>query len=277
MVEYLPLASASPTAHDDDEFDTLKHGSWVPHQSSTFNNSTTLTWLTILMGIMATFAAAAFHITILSETSRLPSIRSPNDVTSTLKMVRPSPNLEKGHANIKHWKKVKIPRMVFPRLIVRANEAEPNTVYQSGQSVLLSPSDSMFYHWKTKSAWSKCYITAWVSSPEKLIAGGKHYAAEGDVTAIEVWNVSSPNPLKEVTWNTRPRRLSLMGTVNFTTRDGQNQDSNLDGQELKRPTPLFDCSGMVDLTVEIACMSCRLQFDQIFSDPPLGFELLELA
>ena len=128
----------------------------------------------------------------------------------------------------------------------------------------------MFYHWTLKSTWSKCYIAAWVSSPEKLIESGKHYAAEGDVTAIEVWNVSSRNPLKEMTWNTRPRRLSLMGTVNFTTHDIQRQDPNLEGQELKRPTPLFNCSGRMDLTVEIACTSCRLQFDQIFSDPALG-------
>jgi hypothetical protein len=128
----------------------------------------------------------------------------------------------------------------------------------------------MFYNWKVKSAWSKCYITAWVSSPEQLIASGKHYTVEGDVTAIEVWNVSSRNSLEEMTWNTRPRRLSLMGTVNFTTHDVQNQDSSLDGQELKQPTPIFNCSGMVGLTVEIACTSCRLQFDQIFSDPPLG-------
>jgi hypothetical protein len=107
MAEYMPLVSIPPAAHDDDEFDILKPGGWVAPQSSTVNNRTTLTWLTILMGIMTTLAAAAFHITILSETSGLQSIRSPNDVTSTLKMVRPSPNLDKGRANIKHWKKVK--------------------------------------------------------------------------------------------------------------------------------------------------------------------------
>jgi hypothetical protein len=107
-VEYMPLASISPAAHDDDELDILKPGDWVAPQSGIINTSrTALTWLTILMGIMATLAAAAFHITILSETSGLQSIRSPNDVISTLKMVRPSPNLEKGRANIKQWKKVK--------------------------------------------------------------------------------------------------------------------------------------------------------------------------
>lgn len=61
-----------------------------------------------------------------------------------------------------------------------------------------------------------------------------------------------------------------MGTVNFTSREIQSRINHLAGQELKLPTPLFDCSGEVYLTVEIACKSCRLQFDQIYTDPPLG-------
>jgi hypothetical protein len=129
----------------------------------------------------------------------------------------------------------------------------------------------MFYHWKIKGAWEKCYISGWVSPHEELIASGKSYAAEGDVTAVEIWNVSSrpdQQSLKAMSWNTRPERLSLMGTVNFTSPDVQ--DPSLDGQELKWPTPLFDCSGVLELTVEIACMSCHLQFDQIFSNPALG-------
>jgi hypothetical protein len=135
----------------------------------------------------------------------------------------------------------------------------------------------MFYQWKTKSAWPKCYISGWVSSSENLKLGNKHYTAEGDVTAIEIWNVSSPldsQSLKTMSWNNRPKRVSLMGTVNFTSHDTQNRVKHLDGQELKTPTPLFHCSGDVDLTVEIACASCRLQFDQVFSDPPLGLCLV---
>ena len=131
----------------------------------------------------------------------------------------------------------------------------------------------MFYHWKLKDRWPTCYISGWVSSHSRLIAGNKSYMAEGDVTAIEIWNVSTPadrKSLKTMSWNTRPERLSIMGTVNFTSHDIQEQTPELDGQELKWPTPLFDCRGRVDLTVEITCGSCHLQFDQIFSDPALG-------
>jgi hypothetical protein len=101
----------------------------------------------------------------------------------------------------------------------------------------------------------------------------KSYIAEGDVTAIEIWNVTAPTDpqsLRTMSWNTRPNRISLMGTVNFTSREIQNKIQDLDGQELKMPTPLFDCSDEVNLTIEIACKSCRLQFDQIYTDPPLG-------
>lgn len=133
--------------------------------------------------------------------------------------------------------------------------------------------DSMFYHWKLGGHWPTCYISGWVSSHSELIAGNKSYMAEGDVTAIEIWNVSTPadrKSLKTMSWNTRPERLSIMGTVNFTSDDIQKQTQELDGQELKWPTPRFDCRGRVDLTVEITCGSCHLKFDQIFSDPALG-------
>jgi len=158
----------------------------------------------------------------------------------------------------------------------------------------------MFYHWKTKSPWQGCYISGWVSPSKLLIPSGKGYSAEGDVTAIEIWNASSPTgskSLKAMSWNTRPQRLSLMGTVNFTSRDTQKQVLELIGQELKSPTPRFGCNGDIDLTIEITCKACHLEFDQVFSTPalgqysivcrygysylisrhPLGFELIELA
>lgn len=128
----------------------------------------------------------------------------------------------------------------------------------------------MFYHWETTTTRQRCYIGAWVSPPEKLAAANKSLVVEGDVTAIEIWNVSIPTYPQTMSWNTRPNRLSLMGTVNFTRNDIRNQIAGLDGQELRAPTPLFDCGGEVNLSVEIVCKSCHLQFDQIFTDPPLG-------
>jgi hypothetical protein len=131
----------------------------------------------------------------------------------------------------------------------------------------------MIYHWRSNSSWPKCYLTAWVSSAEDLIAGNKSYSAAGDVTALEIWNVSTPaNPssLKTMSWNTRPARIALLGTVNFTSRALQNRLHYLDAQELKDPTPRFDCLGDTEITVEVTCKECQLRFEQIFSMPPLG-------
>ena len=131
----------------------------------------------------------------------------------------------------------------------------------------------MIYHWRIgHRSWPKCYINAWVPSPDELVQGSKSYAAEGDVTAIEIWKLSNPDPesLRMMSWNARPKRLSLMGMVNFTSRYVQNRVHELDGQQLKWPTPLFSCGGMLNITIEIVCTSCQLQFEQIFSLPALG-------
>lgn len=182
----------------------------------------------------------------------------------------------------------------MPRTLVRVNAAEPNRTYDAGSSVLLGPSvssvrcvtilsyndyyffgkDSMIYHWKANPGnWPRCYITACVATPDQLAAGHKSYTAEGDITAIEIWKVSTPQnstSLQTLSWNTRPERLSLLGTVNFTSHYAQSQVPALDGQELRWPTPLFNCSSMEDMAVEIACSACRLQFDQLSSFPALG-------
>lgn len=73
-----------------------------------------------------------------------------------------------------------------------------------------------------------------------------------------------------MSWNTRPARISLLGTVSFTSRDTQNILGYLDAQEIKAPTPRFDCLGDTEITVEVACAACQLEFDQVFSMPPLG-------
>jgi len=131
----------------------------------------------------------------------------------------------------------------------------------------------MIYHWRIgHRSWPKCYINAWVPSPDELVQGSKSYAAEGDVTAIEIWKLSNPDPesLRMMSWNARPKRLSLMGMVNFTSRYISYRVHELDGQQLKWPTPLFSCGGMLNITIEIVCTSCQLQFEQIFSLPALG-------
>ncbi|KAJ6620034.1 hypothetical protein B0H10DRAFT_1114977 [Mycena sp. CBHHK59/15] len=270
MTVYMPLMSTPPP--DDGAEDEIK-----PTGSQL--SSRHLVLFSTLMALLACLSAAAFHLSVLSASYGAEPLFSPNDIVSSLRMAVPSPNLEKGHDTMKK-NKFKFPRMVFPMLMVRANAAEPNAVHNSGSSIVLSPTDSMVYHWRSNSTWSKCYLSGWVSSPERLIAGHKSYTAEGDVTAIEIWNLSTPadpNSLKTMSWSTRPTRISLLGTVNFTSRETQSRLHYLDAQEIKAPTPRFDCLGDTQLTVEITCKACRLEFDQVFSMPPLGFELMQPA
>ncbi|KAF7364878.1 hypothetical protein MVEN_00358200 [Mycena venus] len=269
MADYTPLMSAPP---DEDEVDSNKPP--VQQLSQRY-----VLLFSLLLALVAIAAAAAFHLSVLSafyETQHLPR---PKDIESSLPVVQPSPNLEKGHAIMKK-ERFKFPRMVFPMFIVRANAAAPDEIYESGSSVVLSPTDSMIYHWRSNSSWPKCYLTGWVSSSEELRAGRKSYTSKGDVTALEIWNLSTPenhNSLQAMSWNTRPARVSLLGTVNFTSRETQNRLGDLDAQEIKAPTPRFDCLGDTEITVEVVCKVCRLEFEQVFSMPPLGFELMQLA
>ncbi|KAJ7701477.1 hypothetical protein B0H17DRAFT_924277 [Mycena rosella] len=124
-----------------------------------------------------------------------------------------------------------------------------------------SPRTVIHYHWSS-SSWPQCYLTVWVSAAEELIAGHKSYTAEGDVTGIEIWNLGAPadrSALKTML-EYRARLVSLLGTVNFTSRATQSRLKYLDAQELKPPTPRFDCLGDREITVEVACAACRLEF-----------------
>ncbi|KAJ7122690.1 hypothetical protein C8R43DRAFT_933173 [Mycena crocata] len=270
MVEYTPLLSAVPEDEAEEEIQfrhlTKAHSlRYIP-------------LLTVLMALLAICAAGAFHLSVLSEVD-LEALLSPNEIESRLRMAQPSPNLEKGLDTMLK-KKMKLPQMVFPKYIVRANAAFPNKIYESGSSVVLSATDSMIYHWRTKSKWPTCYIAGWVSPSAELVAGNKSYTSEGDVTSIQIWNLTAPanrDMLKIMSWNTRPARLSLLGTVNFTSIEIQRRIVDLDGHELRPPAPRFDCLGVTEMTVEVVCTTCRLEFQQVFSDPALGFEFMQLA
>lgn len=131
----------------------------------------------------------------------------------------------------------------------------------------------MFYRWRVHHApETRCYIIAMVPEPTPLAASTKPYVAEGNVSAIEIWNVTHPGPLHSLSWNTRPQRVSLLGTVEFApppVYDGHTQDA----KELWTPTPMFDCSDDLVLTIEIACQDCRIEFEQTFDPPALGEKL----
>ncbi|KAJ7258688.1 hypothetical protein C8J57DRAFT_1234277 [Mycena rebaudengoi] len=233
-VEYTALRSTAPDDGAEDEVE--------PKEGNKARSPCYPLLFSVLMAFAAIGAAAAFHLSMLSNTVPL---LTPKEVESSLRLAQPSPNLEKGR-DIMTKKKCKFPQMVFPRYMTRANSASPDTVYQSGSAVVLSPADSMIYYWKSNSKWPMCYLAGWVSATHDLIEGNKSYPSEGDLATIEVWNLTIPaNPktLKAMTWNTRPARVSLLGTVNFTSVETQRSVRELDGQELRAPTPRFPCLG----------------------------------
>ncbi|KAF7299741.1 hypothetical protein HMN09_00980000 [Mycena chlorophos] len=270
MAEYTPLMRLSP-----DEEEELKKHEYDLGEAKQARRRV------LYSAIGAAFAVLLSLLVYLDPTLRYTAhgnaLLSATDVETLLERVLPSPNLDEGHATMRK-NRFKFPRMIFPEAMVRANAANPDELHFHGSSVVLSSSDSMIYHWTTNSSWPSCYLTGWVSPPERLLEGNKSYKATGDVTAIEVWRLQdvSGSYLRAngVSWNTRPARLSLMGTVNFTNRVEQEHLHHLDGQELKAPTPRLPCSGVTEITVELAfadsCVGCRLEFQQVFSMPPLG-------
>ncbi|KAF9061146.1 hypothetical protein BDP27DRAFT_1338555 [Rhodocollybia butyracea] len=172
-----------------------------------------------------------------------------------LTILTPYPN--KDQADILLASK-KSPKMWFSGRIVNVNSNEPSRVKTPGSHVVISGTDSTFFHWVTNlSPTASCYIEAVVSNASALAAGGKtSYVSTGNISALEVWNVTAL-PKSGITWDTRPQRLNLLGTLNFTEDYLRSYDT---GWQLRDPTP----SG------------CWLEFETVFSDPPLSIDLQEL-
>lgn len=153
MTEYTPLSTSPPPDYGGEDEMESKLKPTTNQLSPRY-----LLLFSVLMALMAISAAAAFHLSVLSATHEPELLLRPKDIESSLRMVRPSPNLEQGHDIMKKkkfkcgsWpscayfpvlKAPSVPRMVFPMFIVRANAAAPDTVYQSGSSVVLSPTVS---------------------------------------------------------------------------------------------------------------------------------------
>ncbi|KAJ7832968.1 hypothetical protein B0H13DRAFT_2370701 [Mycena leptocephala] len=124
---------------------------------------------TVLIALLAIFAAGAFHLSVVSDSHHRFSHRKSS-----------GPDFE-WHNRLPILRRARhdVPEMIFPMYITRVNADSPDTVYNSSTSVVLSSTDSMIYHWRTISKWPMCYITGWVSPSKDLIAGHKSYISEG--------------------------------------------------------------------------------------------------
>ncbi|KAG1728837.1 uncharacterized protein EDB91DRAFT_1160518 [Suillus paluster] len=127
--------------------------------------------------------------------------------------------------------------MYFPSAIVRANKALPDQIYTSGSHVMLSENVSGF------------------PCPEAI----RSLISFQDSMYYQ-WHLAGTQ---------RPQRIALMGTVVFLPGKQKIEQSQL-------PTR-FSCGKKATVSIEVACDGCRLEFEQIFSSPPLAFDLMEIG
>lgn len=176
--------------------------------------------------------------------------------------------------------KQKAPKLYFPSAIVRVNKALPDQVYTSGSHVILSDSDSMFFQWHLgRSRFTSCYIDSIVPTVEDGLSANKSYIASGSLTKIQIWNVTTPaEDMMSLSWNTRPRRIALMGTVAFLPEKEKIEQLGLEDGWQSQLATRFSCGKKASvITVEVACDGCRIEFEQLFSVPPLAFDLMEIG
>lgn len=137
----------------------------------------------------------------------------------------------------------------------------------------------MFFQWRyAPSRFRTCYIgTAMPDDPAKAIAANKTYTSSGSLEGIKVWLVETPpldSPtMKNLSWATRLERLGLLGTIAFYNMNEPENVEKLgleDGWQLEVPTLRFECWQGGSITIEVTCETCYLEFDQLFSLPPLG-------
>jgi len=178
-------------------------------------------------------------------------------------------------------KKIPGPGLFFPRSIIRANQALPDQVYNSSSQVVLSDNDSMFYQWHMDASnFTSCYVAGVVPSLEERVSSNKTFTSTGSLAAIEVWSVATPprGELESLSWNTRPQRIGLMGTIAFMPEEEMMTKLHReDGWQLSPPTPRFPCGEDKVYTIEVACSGCTLEFEQVLSFPPLAFDIMQLG
>ncbi|KDQ06588.1 hypothetical protein BOTBODRAFT_246239 [Botryobasidium botryosum FD-172 SS1] len=262
------MASYSPLP-DAEDHDYLISGEKPAHDLQSQSPSKWTKWATVVLSILAVACAAGLHVSLgRIHVPRHPrGLRKPNqypglDLLDEVGRRHPGPGL------------------YFPRSIIRANKAMPDRVYSSSSHVVLSDNDSMFFQWHMKpSEFTSCYIHGVVPTPEERLSSNKTFVSTGSLAAIEVWNVTAPpGKLEHVSWDTRPQRIGLLGTIAFMPeREMMKELHREDGWQLGPPTPRFACGGEAVYTVEVACSGCTLEFEQVFSFPPLAFDIMQLG
>ncbi|KAG1850795.1 hypothetical protein DFJ58DRAFT_716748 [Suillus subalutaceus] len=272
MASYSPLRMHDLDHQPEDgEDDILLPGRHITSEHRTMDpRSKQPAWATLGLQVIAIICACALYNIASASVSgkrNVQGLRQPNQF----------PGIELvGDAQ----QKEKAPKLFFPSAIVRVNKALPDQVYTSSSHVILSDSDSMFFQWHLgRSRFTSCYIDSIVPTVEDGLAANKSYTSSGSITEIQIWNVTTPaEGITSLSWNTRPRRIALMGTVAFLPEEEKIEQLGLEDGWQSQLATRFSCGKEASVvTVEVACDGCRIEFEQLFSVPPLAFDLMEIG
>ncbi|KAG1761150.1 hypothetical protein EDD22DRAFT_954298 [Suillus occidentalis] len=127
--------------------------------------------------------------------------------------------------------------------MVRVNKALPDQVYTSGSHIMLSDSDSMFFQRHLgRSRFTSCYIDSIVPTVEDGLAANKPYTSSGSITEIQIWNVTTPaEGMRSPSWNMRPQRIALMGTMAFLPEKEKIEQLGLEDSWQSQLATQFSC------------------------------------
>lgn len=272
MASYSPLRMHDLDHQPEDgEDDILLAGKHVTSEHRTMDHpSKRPAWAALGLQVIAFICACALYSIASASVSRkreVQGLRQPNQFPGMELLGDPQ-------------QKQKAPKVFFPSAIVRVNKAFPDRVYPSDSHVMLSDSDSMFFQWHLgRSRFTSCYIDSIVPTVEDGLAANKSYTSSGSITEIQIWNVTTPvEGITSLSWNTRPQRIALMGTVAFLPEKEKIEQLGLEDGWQSQLATRFSCGKEASVvTVEVACDSCRIEFEQLFSIPPLAFDLMEIG
>ncbi|KAG2067211.1 hypothetical protein BDR04DRAFT_1120610 [Suillus decipiens] len=266
MASYLPLRMHDLDHQPEDaEDDILLPDKHITSQHRAVDPpSTWPAWAALVLPAIAVICACALYsissVSVSGQRS-VKGLRHPNQFPG-IELLGDPRQKERG------------PRLYFPSEIVRVNKALPDQVYASGSHVILSDS------WHLgRSKFTSCYIDSIVPTVEDGLAANKSYISSGSITEIQIWNVTTPpEGMRSLSWNTRPQRIALMGTVAFLPEKEKVEQLGLEDGWQSQLATRFSCGKKASVvTVEVACDSCRIEFEQLFSVPPLAFDLMEIG
>ncbi|KAG1847091.1 hypothetical protein C8R48DRAFT_615858 [Suillus tomentosus] len=264
MASYSPLQMHDLDHQPEDtEGDILLPGKHTLEHRTGDPSSKRPAWAALVLQVIAVICACALYNVASASVSgqrNIQKLRQPSQFPGIELVGSPQ-------------QKKRAPKLYFPSAIVRVNKALPDQVYNSGSHVILSDSDSMFFQWHLgPSKFTSCYIDSIVPTIEDGLAANKSYTSSGSITEIQIWNVTTPvEGMTNLSWKTRPQRIALMGTVAFLPEKEKIEQLGLEDGWQSQLATRFSCGKEAAvITVEVACNSCRLDFEQIFSVPPLG-------